>query len=346
MADATISRTLVPLGFTPLEAEVYALLLRRSPATGYRVAQAIAKPVANTYKAIQSLEHKGAVVVDDGDNRLCRAVPPEELFARMSRGFDRRCKNAIAACSAVHTDTSDDRIYQVRTAEQVFERARRMLKKCREVALIDAFPKPLAQLREDIQQCASRGPVVGLRVYQPETIDRVKAFLPTDAAATLARWPGQWLNVVVDGTEYVLAFLSPSAEEVCQAVWSKSAYLSWVYHCGLAAEILLAEVSQLARSQAPRDRFEQLFSEHRRLMAFDAPGYQALMARFAAAPDATAGRSTAFAKPDPADLSSGPEETKEVTRHFLKVQLRKGIRASAKSSQRKNTKQKKGVKRR
>ncbi|MDO8629132.1 MAG: helix-turn-helix domain-containing protein, partial [Phycisphaerales bacterium] len=71
-----VIQTLVPLGFTPLEGEVYAILVAESPATGYRVAQAIGKPVANTYKAIESLERKGAIVVDDGESRLCRAVPP------------------------------------------------------------------------------------------------------------------------------------------------------------------------------------------------------------------------------------------------------------------------------
>lgn len=39
------------LGFTELEASVYAYLVQKSPATGYRVAQAIRKPVANlSYK--------------------------------------------------------------------------------------------------------------------------------------------------------------------------------------------------------------------------------------------------------------------------------------------------------
>lgn len=49
------------LGFTGLEADVYTALLAESPTTGYRVAQALGKAVANTYKAIASLEAKRAV---------------------------------------------------------------------------------------------------------------------------------------------------------------------------------------------------------------------------------------------------------------------------------------------
>jgi sugar-specific transcriptional regulator TrmB len=79
-------QSLVSLGFTPLEAEVYVCLVQDSPATGYRVAQAVGRPVAGIYKTIESLANKGAVVLDDGESRLCRAVPPAELLARLPCG--------------------------------------------------------------------------------------------------------------------------------------------------------------------------------------------------------------------------------------------------------------------
>ena len=75
--------SLVALGFTALEAEVYIYLLGASPATGYRVAQAIGKPIANTYKAIEALESKGAVIVEHSANKLCRAIPAEELLGQL-----------------------------------------------------------------------------------------------------------------------------------------------------------------------------------------------------------------------------------------------------------------------
>ena len=44
MTEPKCVQTLVALGLTALEGEVYTLLLRESPATGYRVAQALGKP--------------------------------------------------------------------------------------------------------------------------------------------------------------------------------------------------------------------------------------------------------------------------------------------------------------
>src|SRR5262245_46662348 len=88
--QSTLLLALQELGLSGSEAAVYAYLLQHSPATGYRVAQAIGKPVANTYKTISSLEEKGAVVIDEGEARACRAVPAEEFLARLDAQFRER----------------------------------------------------------------------------------------------------------------------------------------------------------------------------------------------------------------------------------------------------------------
>ena len=85
MPESESVEVLSELGFTNLEAEIYAFLLQESPVTGYRIAQAIGKPAANTYKAIQTLELKGAVIVDEGSSRMCRAVSADELLNRLGR---------------------------------------------------------------------------------------------------------------------------------------------------------------------------------------------------------------------------------------------------------------------
>src|SRR5438874_1780106 len=80
MGDQDLIRALVELGVTGLEAEVYTFLLQESPATGYRAAQALGRPVAGIYKALEALAHRGAVVVEEGTTRQYRSVPGEELL--------------------------------------------------------------------------------------------------------------------------------------------------------------------------------------------------------------------------------------------------------------------------
>ena len=85
---------LLELGFTEIEARVYGFLVEDSPATGYRISHAIGKQPPNTYKAIASLEAKGAILVEKGETKQCRAVPPEELLENLERRF--RSQRALA----------------------------------------------------------------------------------------------------------------------------------------------------------------------------------------------------------------------------------------------------------
>ena len=75
MTPENSTEPLVALGFTGLESEIYSLLLRESAVTGYRIAKGLRKPAANVYKAIEALEAKGAVMVDQGRHRVRRGAP-------------------------------------------------------------------------------------------------------------------------------------------------------------------------------------------------------------------------------------------------------------------------------
>ena len=83
------------LGLTDLEASIYVQLLGTKASTGYAIAKAIAKPVANVYKALTTLEKKGAIYVEEGSNRLCSAVPAEELLDAMERNFKGNKEKAV-----------------------------------------------------------------------------------------------------------------------------------------------------------------------------------------------------------------------------------------------------------
>ena len=54
-------------GFSDLEANAYINLLQEPGITGYRVAKNLGKPVANTYKALDSLIKKGLIIAEEND---------------------------------------------------------------------------------------------------------------------------------------------------------------------------------------------------------------------------------------------------------------------------------------
>lgn len=273
--------SLVDLGFTQLEAEIYTLLTQESPATGYRIAQGIGKPAANVYKAIQTLEKKGAILVDESTNRLCRAVPFNELLNQMQRQFAEKKKRAETALANLANTQNDDRIYQLRSCEQVLERCRQMLQDAREIIVIDAFPNVLALLNKEIAKAAQRKVTVAVAAYQPTELNQAILFQRPDGQEIIQRWPGEWINLVIDGDEYLIALLDKELKKVIQAVWSSSPYLSWVYYSAVMAELKLGELEkQILDDRISKNELIELLDRFDKIFPLEAAGYKKLMQRF------------------------------------------------------------------
>ena len=143
---------LTQFGFTALESEIYTFLLQESPVSGYRIAQALGKPAANTYKAIQTLEKKGALMTEEGETRLCRPVPSEELLERLAATFQASRKEAAAALAKFGEPAQDDRIYVVRSNAQAMHQTRRLIVSAQKTvslatteALRESFSEELAE---------------------------------------------------------------------------------------------------------------------------------------------------------------------------------------------------------
>lgn len=129
---------------------------------------------------------------------------------------------------------------------------------------------------------------VALKVYEPIRITEAQVFLEPGHQSTLSRWPGQWVNMVTDGSELLMAFLTPDCRGVHQAVWSGSAYLSWLYSGALASELILAGLQTRIEEGVTPKELQRSVKKYLRLKALDASGYQRLIERFGGGrPEAT-----------------------------------------------------------
>ncbi|MHC4697195.1 MAG: TrmB family transcriptional regulator [Planctomycetota bacterium] len=269
---------LMDLGFKQVDAEVYALLLGGPPSTGYRIAQALGKPAAGVYKAIESLANLGAIVLDDGDTRLCRAVPYGELLRRLERQFATRRDRAAIAMANIDRAPSDDRIYQLRSRDQVLQRCREMLARCRQVALFDIFPDVLLEVLPDLRTAVNRGVDVAILVYEDVEVPGADVILSPRGSVVFERWPGQWLKLVIDASEYLYAFVSNDSEGVHQAVWTSGPHLAWLAHSGLSSQIVESRLAARIANGAENAELKNILASYERLIT--APGYAALLTRF------------------------------------------------------------------
>jgi sugar-specific transcriptional regulator TrmB len=276
MDNTAATQSLIQLGLTSLEAQIYTFLLRQSPATGYRIAKAVGKPVANVYKALQTLETKGAVEVDRGKVRMVRAVGAEQLLEILEGRFRRHRDRAADTLKQLPGPSDDTRIYHLRDRDQVFEKCRQLIRSAGTVVLLDVFPKLLAELKQDIEEALRRGLNVEMKVYEPVEVSGAEVILEPEYNRIQSRWPAEWINLVADGSEMLLALLDKRAERVIQAVWSGSPFLAWIAHSGLVNEIALTSLRQHDRAPALHARGESPQRLYERLLVAEAPGYHRL----------------------------------------------------------------------
>lgn len=175
--------------------------------------------------------------VDEGGNRLVRVSPPDELLAGLERRARERREAARIALATRTAETSDERVYTLRTCEQVLERARAMLGRAQEVVLGDIFPGPFEALAEDLERAAARGVRVTVKVYSGVRAPGVSLVREPHVAKVLAEWPGQQLSLVADADEHLLALFDSQVSHVHQAVWSRSTFLSCLHHNHVAMEL-------------------------------------------------------------------------------------------------------------
>lgn len=239
MKNGDYIKHLQELGFTEIEALVYGFLVEDSPATGYRISHAIGKQPPNTYKAIASLQDKGAIIVEKGEKKLCRAVPPKELLDNLQQRFIHHHQKAQRTLEALTHPSFDNRIYHLKTVDQVIQRSKSMLDRSQGIVLCDLFPGPFGLLAGSLSETASRGVQVVCRVYKDEQVPGVKTVHRSAHDPALKNWPGQQISLVVDSKEHLLGLLAKDMKSVHEAVWSNSIFLSCLHHNNIAAEILL-----------------------------------------------------------------------------------------------------------
>lgn len=273
---------LAELGFTGLEAEVYTFLLQESPATGYRVAQAIGKPAANTYKALEGLAAKGAVAITEGASRQYRAAPWEELLAQIARRQGASRERAAAALARLPRGGQDDKVYEIGSRAQVMERLRSMIAGAGELILCDLFPGVASELAEDLAAAAARGVEVVVKVYEPVEIPGARLILRQRGSEIYGRVPGELLDLSIDGREALLAFLRPGMEGVHQALWTASALLASRLHEAIVHELILTDLKQAVEAGAPLEDLRAVLSRHQHLhpVSSGGPSHRNLLRRF------------------------------------------------------------------
>lgn len=243
-----ILNRLMELGFTPLEADIYLHLLKTGPSTGYAVAKAIGKAVANTYKAVESLRSKGAIEVSDTDkSRTCRAVPWRQFLAGQRQAYEANMAELEAALESLPESDDDEAVYQLDNPERVIAMAKDAIDGAGRIILADIEPKALPFLKSVLESAAARGIEVRIKIYEPVDIKGAHITLRVRGAEVYGRTQDVGFHVNADGQSDVLALFNHTMTRVLQAFATKSALMNMKHYCALLYELTLTDIKQNLR---------------------------------------------------------------------------------------------------
>lgn len=277
----TAMALLAELGFNELEASVYVFLLGQQPMTAYRIARHTGKATANTYKAVESLARRGAVLVEEGENRLCRAVPAHEFLQHVERSFTSLTHRAGQVLSRLGQPDSDERVYKIESVPYLLERCRQMLEhRLEKLAVIDAFPAALDAILPSVKTAVRRKKDVLVQAYRPAEIRGAEVVVPLQGAAVELQWGAQQLNVVIDGREALIALLNNELTEVVQAVWTNSLYLACMLQAGFLSEHTIHRLRAVRNAPDAARQSKRILDRHRFFLNTEVPGQRELLARF------------------------------------------------------------------
>lgn len=267
---------LIEIGFNKLEADVYVHLLTHPPSTAYKIGKQINKPTANVYKAIESLAKKGAVIIEDNKNKLCKAVNPDEFFSHYEKSILDKTNTAKDLLNGLETETEEQTSYAIDSVPLVFERFRSMMSRCKSIAVIDAFPKALAEVSACIEEAAQRGVDIQVEAYHPVEIKGANVICTTVGDQAISHWQSQQLNLVIDGEEHLIALMDNELKKVKQAVWSNSTYISCILHAGMLKEQTVLKIMKEIDNPEFENVTKQILDSQKFFFNTDVPGFNKL----------------------------------------------------------------------
>ena|SRR5579863_293553 len=273
MPKAKAASALRDLGLSDMEVKAYVALAEHGPLSGYALARLLARANANTYTALEWLERRNAVVASAGSPKIYRAVSTDELLAALRRDFESSEQRVREELVQLSRRELDDGTYRLHYPEQVLERARCMLAESKGVAIVDAFPEALGALRDDISAAQRRHVSVIVKAYAPIALRVKRLIIHPRGEDIVAQYKGdQWLNVSIDGKEALVSLLEGDFDGVRHAMWTQSPYVAWTFHCGLACEVGIAVLDEMA-SETPDARLREAYPHIHEVIFKEARGY-------------------------------------------------------------------------
>lgn len=236
--------SLVNIGFTALESDLYLFLQINGASTGYAVAKGIGKPVGNVYKALESLTLKGGASRSQSESITYVAVSWKNIISRQRNVFEQNIEQLQESLEKLPKKELDDHVYQVTNFQQIIEQANSAIKNSTHIILADLEPGSVIWFKNALEQAAKRGVEVRVKTYASEKIDGVRTTNRQKGEEIWASTQDISFHICADGIETAMAMIRSDKKTIIQAFHTKSVFLNMTVYYSLLYGLILTELKE------------------------------------------------------------------------------------------------------
>jgi len=238
MDDAVRINLIEEIGFSKIEARVYYILLKKSPLTGYKIANEIGKSNSNTYLALDNLVKKGAVYLLEGNkSKEYIAVPINDLLEIRIKEAEKQKDIIAEAFKDYKIESGEDQIYRFQNKEQLRLKAIEMIENARHAILVDSETAQLEIISDILEKAAAKGLNVVVETTGKEEIPNCYMVESHHISREILALDFNWLVVSVDAEKTLVSYFTKE-NELIEGLWVSNGLLSDWFYNGMFYEVL------------------------------------------------------------------------------------------------------------
>ncbi|MBN1971327.1 MAG: hypothetical protein JXR48_17670 [Candidatus Delongbacteria bacterium] len=240
--ENTLLSSLISLGLTNMEAEIYINLNQNPGITGYGISKLMGKSRTNIYSSLESLKNKGFILENNtGKNSEYIAVELNIISSRIKKQIDKNIDTVKLELSKIQNNEIKDGVYQIQNYEDSILRAIEIINNSNNFLMVDSFPGPLSVILPFLKEALNSKPnlIIYLKCYDKTTSDHknLKIITAPDIDFQLKKWQGEWLFLTSDCEQSFLSCFKQNQKGIFHTIWIKNVYLTGVLHNGIYSEM-------------------------------------------------------------------------------------------------------------
>lgn len=253
---------LMEIGLKELESEVYLQLLKEPGITGYRISKLLKKTKPTVYKVLETLQEKGLIISNEvAKNQVFTALPIQQYLDHKESEFQKNRKKVLEALKDIKNHAVKPGLYPLERIDQVYSKIVNIINSAQKKIVLTCCTLQNNDIIAAINAATSRGVKVLLESYLKPEVQNCDHAIYTIHSVIHKEFTYNWLEVFVDGNEYVIGLLTKDGKDLYKAIWCNEPYLAmFTYNSNVTSFILTITRDMLAKNISSREIQEKINS--------------------------------------------------------------------------------------